>query len=80
MLIFYHFPYIKFVGRSAFSPFYPPQSRLNPSQGGSPVTQSMKVGIEEWEPRATQQWNRVILRSLVLSQYQRVTDGHAAYA
>jgi len=24
--------------------------------------------------------NRVILRSLVWSQYQRVTDGHAAYS
>jgi len=41
------------------------------------------VGLEKPESLATRRWNQIILRSLVLTHYQRLTDGqtdkHAAY-
>ena len=62
------------VDNLRFSPFYPPQSRIKPSQGCVPVWHSVwnLLPKKTTVPRLPDGEYRVILQSLVLSQYQRV--------
>jgi len=84
MPIFYRFSGIKtYLSKICFSLFYPHQTRLKPLQGWFPGTyeswfkNTRILGLPGGE-------NLVILRSLVLTHYQRVTDAwtdrHAAYS
>ena len=56
-----------------FRRFYPPHSRLKPLQEGCPRTQDTKIGKKFLGYRLGE--NRTILRLIVLTHYQRVTDG-----
>jgi len=57
-----------------FRRFYPPQSRLKPTQGDSSGIWIMEDGITKRSWLSDNE-NCVILRSLALTRYQRVTDG-----
>jgi len=58
-----------------FCRFYPLHSRLKPAW-----VFPWDPGYESWCRKARGPENRMIVRLLVLIQYQRLTDGHAADA